>query len=677
MRIVVLSVLALLFPPASPSNALEVSGAYWFPDQPFAEYMNLWQEGWSLKDAAGDKLIYARRDMPLGGYAFIYYTNPGKLPVRITDLAIEGIPLSRALGRNEEPKNAEDKFYSSLLLSKLPTAQVEALKNAGWPVWWRAEPDTIEPGGWGKITLRLRRKPKLASLSAAVLYDGGELPVRIKRNPQPRFATIAFSPDLATVYLYAQHPKAGAKPTKVFIDGRDVSSRAAIVCDKSLDLSPIVIRLTTPLEWMSYHHFRAAYPDGSSAQAGIRAWGREMVYGMWSSPSGGGDPETATKLFVADYLKHNINCVMPYVVGDCADFFNSEAGWDYCESVGMDRMTHWPGKRHQPMFLFAMDEPDANDAACTELDGSLRLGSLGQFLVHWTRILRESAPRSAILLNIDNTYKPENWYMYHQLADIPCIDPYYTEQQDFAAHGDPYYFGFHTRPTYVQAVCTISQSSGQPNPLHAILCSTRYGNDSGYLGRFPTPEEKRMEVYYAVGSGAKGISYWWFAYDKYCRGLSEGTPEAKALWKEIGLLGAEVRTAGPLITTSCPVRLKTKASRFLWVRSLLCGPGTVAVVVVNDNAASDRLGTIVKPIQKASVSIDVPSWLKPASVFEVTQDGIRDVQSQSRDGALTLDLGTVNVSRFVLVTSDVALRLRLQKRYEDMFAANVAELKGQ
>jgi hypothetical protein len=673
----IIATLALMLVIPNFATGQEVTGTYWFADKPFPQYMSLWQEGWSFTDEEGNKLIYATPGMPLGGYVFLYYRNTSQKPITASDILFEGIPLSKALAKNQETKRAEDKFYTSILYSKLPKQQIERLKTLGWPVWWKSEPTTVQPGQYGKITLRLRRVPKAAKLKLDVVFDQGRLSTTVSTvGVKPCFESIAFSNDLKTVYLYPRYSKQGAKPQSIYIDSSDVTHLANVRWDKSLDTAAIAVRLTQPLGWMSYHNYRVVYSDGAVAQYGLKTWARELVYGMWSSPSGGKDPESATKSFIEEYVLHNINCVMPYVVGVCRDFFLSDAGWEYCEKMGVGRMTHWPDGKHHAVFTFAMDEPDANDAACRDLDPRDRLGVLGQFLVNWTRVLSEADPQTPTLLNINNTYKPENWYVYHQLADIPCIDPYYTEQQDLGVRGDPFYFGFHTRPTYVQAVCTISQSSCRPKPLHAILCSTRYTNDEGFQGRYPTPEEKRMEVYYAIGSGAKGISYWWFPKDKYCHGLDDRTPEANALWKEIGLLGAEVRTAGPLITISCPVELPIKATRFLWVRGLLCGTDTVALSIVNENVACDRLGTIFKPAENARVSVELPSWIEPKSVFEVTCDGLSDIKFDRKAGALTLNLGTVKLSRFVVVTSDPGLRTRLQKRYDEMFAENVRKLKA-
>ena len=671
---------------ARAASGVEIVGAAHYADQPFPEYMHLWQEGWSLKDESGEKLIYARPDMRLGGYLFVYYRNDGKDPIKVTDLTIEGVKLSEALAATDKPEQPEDKFGSSILLSKLPKDQIEALKAAGTPVWWKAEPREVPPGGMGEVVVRLRRSPSTGKPLAApdtvrvgIVTDKGTAEaVVIEGLIQARFESINFSPDLRTVYLYPVHPKSGLKPKKFYLDGRDVTGASSIGWDKSLGVSPIVVKVSQPLDWMAYHNFKVTYSDGSEAMAGIRAWGREMVYGMWGASLRGGDSsENLARRYLTDWAEHGINVHMGMSSGPGHDFFSSDEGWDFCQSIGIGRMTTWDVGKHDPVYFFLMDEPDAHDVGTDGIPATERLGSLGQYLVKWAEILRRHGPRTPILLNIDNTYKPENWYMYHQLPDIPCVDPYYPEQLDQAYRSHPSQLAAHTKPTYVQAVSAISQSSCRPKPLHVILCSTRYQDDKGYEGRYPTPEEKRMEVYYALGAGAKGLSYWWFSPDSYCVGCGKDEPAAKALWKEIGLLGAEVRTAGPVIARSSPAALDVTAPRLLWVRTLISGIDTAAIIAVNDDVLCDRVGTVVQPIANARVGVEMPSWISPKDAFEVTFEGIKDVAWKADGQKVSLDLGTVNVSRFILITSDPALRSALKTRYDTMFASNVAELLGE
>lgn len=659
------------------AEPLQVAGAYYFADTPFPEYTPLFSEGWSLRDAEGEPVDYAAKTLPLGGYVFVYLRNTTSKPVKPIDMAVDGVKLSEGLGVDEPPKAPSDHFRMSIYMPDVPKRLAEKLEAAGAPVWWKSEPATIQPGQTGEIVLRLRRDPKDKNLAISVIADGSvtDVSVSTKADPQPRFATVAFAPNLDAVYLYARNPKEpGAVPRSVFMDSQDVTSRCRIAADANAGIAAIVLKLEKPLDWLSHHSFRALYPDGSAATAVLRAWGREIVFGMWGGKAYPGTEEESAKKHLADLQRHNVNDVMDFV-GKGKDWLYSQAGWDYCKSIGMGRMSNYPDQEGDPTFYFIYDEPDASDFNTPEVPAHLRLGSMGMYCVKWADVLRRKGPKSPVLLNIDNTYKPENWYMYHQIPDIPCIDPYYQGELDLCYMTRASRYPAHAKPTYVYAAATISQSACQPRPLHVLICTTRYTDkDKGYVGRFPTPEEERIQVYYAIAAGAKGLSHWWFSYDPGCMGCGLDDPAAQALWDEVGRVGAEVRTAGDVITASCPAALPVTTTRNIWARTLVSGLDTAALIVVNNNVICDRVGTVVQPLANAKVTVAMPSWLNPTEAFEVTCDGVKDITWKCEEGKAAVDLGTVNVSRFVIFTSDSGMRSRLQKLYDTKFAANVKSL---
>lgn len=646
----------------------EVRGTCFLADKPFPEFMPLWYEGWQFKDAAGDFLVYAKPNMPLGGYMFVHFRNTSPKPIKVTDLLIEGIKMSEGLAQTKD--DAGDLLGHSILVSKLPKEQIERLKNAGHPMWWKTEPVEVQPGEMGQVVVRMRRVPKTAKVNVGVETSGGVLKSSVAaRKPQPRFAGINFSEDLRVVYLYPRHPKPEMEPERVLMDGRDVTARCEAVADKSLDVSPIVLSLDEPLKMMSYHCFEAVYPDKSSAMAGIRTWGSDIVYGMWGSR---GDAREC----LTDWTRHNINVQMGMAASkEITDLSLNKEGFEFLKSLGMRQMATTFGNARRPIFYFLQDEPDAQDPGISDLPPDQRLGLVGQYLVDKMNKLRAKDPNTPILLNIDNTYKPENWYMYHQLSDIPCLDPYYQAELDFTYWHHPGGMAAHYKPTYVYAAATISQSSGAPKPMHVLLCSTKYEDKAaGLEGRFPTPEDIRIQVYYILAAGAKGLSYWWFSPGSGCIGCGADDPAAKALYNEIGILGAEVRTAGPVVTVSCPAALPVEASRWLWVRTLISGADTVAVIVTNDNILCDRVGAVYKPVEKARVSVTLPVWLNPRDAFEISCRGVTEATWKQDGKKVGLDLGTVELSRFIVITADTGLKAWLSKLYQEKFAANTAEL---
>jgi len=289
------------------------------------------------------------------------------------------------------------------------------------------------------------------------------------------------------------------------------------------------------------------------------------------------------------------------------------------------------------------------------------------------RRFREEGPEMLQVLNIDNTYRPENWYMYGQLPDVAFADPYYQEQLKSVYQMDPGRLGAYVKPTYVYAAGTIYQSACAPKPMHLILHSCSFaGQDDPF--RPPTPEEKRVELYYSIAAGARGISFWWYTSGGGYNGMGSDTPSMRRLFAECALVGAELRSAEPLLSRACPAPLPVQGSRMLWVRTLLAGQDSIVIVIVNDSIACDRKGTVVRPLEKAGMQLKPPAWLQSRDVFEVSSGGMKDVDWKSTDSGLSVNLGKVEVTRMIVVTSDTELRGHLQQRYDTHFAGNIVKL---
>jgi len=218
-------------------------------------------------------------------------------------------------------------------------------------------------------------------------------------------------------------------------------------------------------------------------------------------------------------------------------------------------------------------------------------------------------------------------------------------------------------------------SACAPRPLHIILNSVRHDLTNRPF-RFATPPEKTVELFYALGAGAKSFSYWWYTPYGEFYGCGAKDDKAVALWRQIGLLGAQVRTAGPVLTRSCPALVPLQAPAKLWTRVLLAGTDTLVLLAVNESIANDRQGTVVVPLGKAVVTLTPPAWLKAADGFEITPQGLRDADWNRAGSQVVVNLGATEVARMVLLTVDKSLRAQLDELYRDRFAANVARLNA-
>lgn len=671
-RLLKLAVSVLLLCSAAPAHAVEVLDAAFLPDVPFPEYSAYWSDS-TLPEPEPAK--------NLGGNIQVFIRNTGQKPIQVEDVLFEGISLKRAIAFSNQRKFKKVAFAASIYFSDLADAERNRLIESGEPVWWKVEPQSIAPSQCGQIIIRLRRAPKSPALKLALRTSDGttELSVSMKAN-QPRIQGISFSKNLDQVYLYLNHPKPGTAPTRVFVDGADVTVSCSIGMDKAVDVVPVVCPLKSPLERASFHCFQAIYADGLKATAGIRAWNDDLAYGIWGGKPGKESEIEIGRAYVNELGVHNISVQMEMLGSDAVRaFMNSGEGKGLMNSLGIGRVVGDPGKWPTPYAFYIADEPDTADYRVEGVPATSKIGSIAQGLIARAIELRKAGPSVPNMLNVDMTFKPENWYTYGRLPDIFAADPYYQTRLAQVYWETPGRLPLFAKATFVHAVGRLCQSACAPNPLHLILNSTRVQKE-GRRFRFGTPEEKRIEVYYALAAGAKGLSYWWYTPITpnavgSC-GCGADDPGAKALWREIGLLGAEVRTLESLISRSCPASTPVSPPRNLWVRTLLAGKDSLIVLCVNDNYLDDRVGTFIKPVEIAETGVTLPSWLDAKSVFEVDFNGTHDVKWDRAGLELSLHLEPVAVTRLIVISSDPGLRDRLQKTYETKFAANVAKLSA-
>jgi len=453
-----------------------------------------------------------------------------------------------------------------------------------------------------------------------------------------------------------------------------------------------MLRMDRALDRGSFHVFQGVYDDGQTVSAGLRAWHDEIAYGIWGGPSGKGENEDLARRYILDLTSHNINLQIANLASPAVQsFLRTPPGQQYAAAQGLhfvpDESEKWGVKN--PYMFFIHDEPDCGDYRADGLAENKRVGALAQWCVQRGNELRVADANVLNMLNLDMTYKPQNWYVYGQLPDVLSVDPYYQVRLATALWEHPNRVPLYTQATYISAVTEITQSACEPNPLHVILyaCSL-IDKENKRVFPFPTPQAKRIEVYYALASGAKGLSYWWYnpsldsskGTKKSSHGIGAammmGDAAAIALWKEIGLLGAEVRTAGPVLLRSCPADLSIEATDGLWVRSLLTGLDGLVLLVVNDRYANSDKGTRYQALAKGTVTVELPSWMQSPTAFEVTAHGVQNVRLKTAGGRATVDLGRVDLTRMIVVTSDTDLSGQLQRVYAAQFREKVARLEA-
>lgn len=668
-------VAALVLMAALPAScALEVLDSYYRPDIAVPEYHYFWNSGYAPGNEPPNYI--------LSGALLVYLRNTGPDSVTIDDLLLQGVSLKQAMGCKTSKTYRDGLAYACSIHipgpSPISDAQRQTLIDAGEPIWFRTDPEVLSPGQTAEVYIRMRvRLPQTLSLTVKPL-TGANVPVSItvSSNEVPRVAGYAISPSMDRLYLYFRHPQKGKSPTQILLDGQNVTASSTIGADPGMDVIPVVSDLSTPLARGSFHCLQALYDDSTKASAGVRVFSDELQYGIWGGFNGTTEEYRA---HVESMGRHSVNIQFQGAVG-VNDYMKSPEGLALMDQLGIWRINADPGKAYGRLYaIFLCDEPDAGDAAVpsTAVPPYARLGSLAQSLVYRANSYRPTQPTAPNILNVDSTFKPHNWYTYGQLADIFAADPYYQNRLADSYWVRPYQIPIYAKATYIHAVTSVCRAACEPKPFHVILNSTRK-QDGTKIFRYATPEEKRLEAYYALGGGAKQYSYWWFTPTNPLTSTSNGMgsyePDAAALWREVGLIGAEVRTAGPVIVRSCPASVAVTAPGALWTRTLISGLDTIILVCVNDDHANDRAGTTIRPIQHADVIVNLPVWLDPTHVFEIDYRGVRDIPFSKTAGKLDLQLGKVDITRLVIITSDAALKNALQNLFAAKFGPNAAQL---
>jgi hypothetical protein len=595
--------------------------------------------------------------------------------VAIEDVVFAGFSLTQALALHYQ---VEKRQPASIWLAGFTTEQLEALVAAGEPVWYKSDPVAIAPGGVCQVTVRLRQTPQVPSLNVGVIHSEGTSSAVVPVQPAAAsLAGVAFLPDLSGARLYWRHSPAGAVPATILLDGTNVTADTSTAGDPAVDLAVSSIAFAQPPAPGSLHIFQGIYGDGQTAAAAARAWSNPFIYATWGARAAASGDYSAARAWIDEATNHFVNALEVQGGSDAVkEYLKTAEGKQYAADRGygcvIDQIGLWGCST--PMMWFIRDEPDAADSRVTGLPSDKAVGSLGQMAVQTGETLRAAYPLAPTTINIDATYTPFNYYNYGQLPDVMMSDPYYQVRLREALWNYPERIPLFSKATYIYAVSQVAQSAAEPNPLHIILYACEYNDGSGSVFPFAPPETKRIEVYYALAAGAKGMAYWWFLPGNPSNGLGAGTTAANALWRQIGLLGAEIRTAMPLLVTSWPAAVPLQAGAGVWARALLSGTDTLLLLVVNDQYSNDQAGCHYTNIPNATVTMTSPSWMTSISSFEITSSGIAEIGTQPAGSQLQINLGTLALTRMIVLTTNSQLKASMQQRYEQVVRPGLCAL---
>ncbi len=653
----------------SPANAAQtVIGTQYRVDQLFPEF-NCYYSSGNYPTSCGNP-------QP-GATVFVCVKNTGASSETITDAVLNGYSLKTVIKMSAANYNP-DQLSSIYFTWDDPPDDLEF--GAGEPVWWKADPPTVPVGGVTQVAIRLRKVPTTNNLTFGVVSTSGTITTNlIVDSSAPRITSIGYSEDRKKIYLHWRRSGGpSAAPSSIWLNGTNVTALTTTVGDPNYNFAASVISLPSGLPHFSYNVYQGVYGDGKTATAGQRAWTNKFIYCTWSTFEESGNYDGRDWLEeAAAHGFNNIECNL----GAMGGVLGTVSGRNRCRELGygytiLDTSKLQPTM--DPDLWFINDEPDAeeNNQGNTHCGTGTRIpcdtskyaGTLVmKEAVGFAAELQNLRPNVPITVNLDGGLQPQSWYTWGPAVDVLESNNYYEARMRDAYFEYPNRIPLHNKPKVSYSTARSGTEGAGPNPFRHILYST-HGDDPYWP--YPFPTSKHIEAYYSLAGGTKGFGYWWFNPP---RGLFNSA-EAPALWKEMGLIGNEVKTAKDLIVRSTPVDLILSTnSPWIWARGVASGIDTLVLYVVNDNFVNDINGCHITNVPNAALTVTLPVWMQSSpTAFEITRGGAPGDASWSLNGSqFQINLGTLQSVRMIVITTDASLRSAVQQRYDNNVKANV------
>lgn len=567
---------------------------------------------------------FFRKDFA-AGTLYLYLRNESGRPLQATAFQVDNTPLEELRQRREAH-------------------------------WWRLLPNPLPPGAVGEVAIRLATRRDTAPEVRIGFDNGSEVNARIVLQPPPiRIETVGFNATGDTVYLVVENVDSGRRRVQhIWLDAQEVTRQCRLLDPEfRAGIAPVVLRLTKPLRYGSYHVYRVQTSDGATAACCVRT-GDDWV------PLGSYGYATYVEYAQNGCNGHNSFAPLSKELLDLHAHLAMKAVMIIGGSPPAEYMLGHPG-----LFAYSpMDEPDVGDyVEARELPHVQRVGYLATEMERRCHTYRTLDPSKMTLLTLNLTYKPANYYIYAPIADWLNPDCY------------PLTLGQDVKWVY-EVVRTARHAAG-PRPVSFTFQSCYeepYDPIERAKKRYPrppTPGEIRLMTLYAVAAGARGLFGYGHHTERTATYLHRGSGEFPEVWQAIGEVYRELGVVAPLLAQAHPITLARAEAPGVLVSTLIAGEDALLLIVINEDYVQERRTLRVHPV---TVRVRVPRlpWLQPRHAWTVKNGTFEALPLQRSAEGATFTLHRLDTARLVLVTQDASLPDSLHQRYQ-AYVARVKE----
>ncbi|MCK4325042.1 MAG: hypothetical protein KAW89_10960 [Armatimonadetes bacterium] len=503
-------------------------------------------------------------------------------------------------------------------------------------IWWRTWPNPVPGGGYAEVSVRLRYP--LESDAALTLQAGDQTLVATvpMQPPSFRIETIGWTDGGRQLTIVAQQIRLESTGIeKVFIDGADVTDRAEILAPDFFDgICPILVKLTEGLEVGSFHTYKLVAADGQQVACTLRTLDEFLRLDMY----GASDLEQDVKLGI-NSLTHF------HTQGRGA--LDSYARYGLRSAFHIGETPPAEVRGHPAVYAYLLrDEPDCWDYYAEDWPMEMRIGYHGPDIVRVTQQCVEADPTKPVMITVDLTFKPANYYVYAQIPDI--VQP------------DCYPLTIEKPLSWVRDVTEVCRQAAGPRRVEIIpqVNWEDRGPEMKYK-RPPFPREVWIEYLYALGTGARGFS----GYEYYTEANHHGAREYPEVMEGVGQIFRRFQVVAPLILQAHPADFATCEDEKVWLKTLACGKQGLLLVVVNDDYESLPADFIHQPKQQVEIWVPVIPWLLPAQVRQVDDGAFSDLRFEVMAEGTRIVLPELDTGEIILVAGERGLPAQLLWRY--------------
>jgi len=520
-------------------------------------------------------------------------------------------------------------------------------------LWYRCRPNPIPPGEIAELIVVLPA-PTDRTATVELRTTSGEKVVRtIPCVPERlRFQAVRFSRNLRAIDVYVRwsDPSKATSLRKILLDGRNVGRQASSWPARCLDgLAYTRINLPRPLERNSYHVVEVEAEDGLSTGCQIRAIPAEFLIGVYGS---------ITPANIEDWAAHGCNHYLSFggVPADALDLMADRGisvGAKYIPEPLVDRdsgrvllfdeetaraaigqVADKPGL----LYHHLVDEPDVADYYAGRW-----LGASAMELAARDEFCENVDPGRYTFVQLDNTFRPANYRVYGEAADVLATHRYSLGSSIRSEAGGETV----TRLPFLEDMLDTTvrfRNAVEPRPFFMVPQFFHLGK--GRAGRAPTVEEMRLQCYAMIAGGARGLIHY---IHSGSQGGGEGS-RAPALWDAMAGLHEELKRVGQVVQsgTPAPEDSVTSDSPHVLASAILCGD-RMAVILINRCHRSALETFVAVPVRQVKVSVRIPPWIKASALEIVPAEGGAPVSGELKSGCLNFTVDEIKDARCFLL----------------------------